>query len=148
MKIILLKDTAKIGKKYDIKDVAEGYALNLLIPNKLAIVATKDAIKRMEIEKAREEGEKKVHEDLILKNIDGLKNTPLIISAKTNDKGHLFAGLHREDLAKEIERQTKLSIDPTFIKLDNPIKEIGDYNIEINAIGKSVKFKLSVQSSS
>ena len=148
MKIILLKDTAKIGRKYDIKDVAEGYALNLLIPNKLAIVATKEAVKRIEIEKAREEGEKKIHQDLILKNIDGLKNTPLIIFAKTNDKGHLFAGFHREDLAKEIEKQTKLSIDSTFIKLDNPIKEIGDYNIEINAIGKTVNLKLSVQSSS
>ncbi len=152
MKIILLKDIANIGRRYEVKEIKDGYAINYLIPNKLAIIATKEAIKSVEIEKAKNEGERKLQESLIVKNLDGLKDVTLVISAKTNNKGHLFAGLHKEDLVKEIESQTKLSIDSSFIKLDSPIKEIGDYTIEINAqldkTVKSVKLKLRVQSSS
>ena len=48
MKIILLKDVAKVGRKFDLKEVSDGYAANLLIPRGLAVVATNDAIKRME----------------------------------------------------------------------------------------------------
>ena len=129
MKIILLKDVPNIGRRYEIKDIKDGYAINYLIPNKSAIIATAEAVKRVEIEKARNESERKLQENLIVKNLDGLKDIVLTIKSKTNDKGHLFAGLHRDDLAKEIESQTKLSINPSFIKLDNPIKEIGDYTI-------------------
>ena len=155
MKIILLKDIANIGRRYEIKNIKDGYAINFLIPNKSAIIATEEAIKSIEIQKAKLEGERKLQENLIIKNLDGLKDITLIISSKTNDKGHLFAGLHKEDLAKEIEKQTRLSINPSFIKLDSPIKEIGEYNIEVKAEidkqsnkAKSISLKLSVQSSS
>ena len=144
MKIILLKDIPKIGKRYDVKDVKDGYALNSLIPNKLAIPATDNAVKSIGIEKAREEGERMVQNELIMKNLEGLKDTTLTVSVKTNEKGHLFAGLHAVDIVKEIEKQTRLSIDPELIKLDNPIKEIGEYSIGI----KDMKFSLRVQSSS
>lgn len=145
MKVILLKDISKVGSRFDIKDVASGYALNLLIPKGDAIAATPDARKRIEAQKVKLEVERKVMEDLIAKNIGDLDGITLTIAGKANEKGHLFAGLHKEALAAEIEKQTKLQVAPSFIQLEHPIKEVGTHDIEVKAGGKSAKFKLVVE---
>ncbi|HEY4503654.1 MAG TPA: 50S ribosomal protein L9 [Candidatus Paceibacterota bacterium] len=146
MKIILLKDVAKVGKRYEIKDISDGYAVNLLIPNGLAISATPNALKRIEMEKAKEDTEQKVNMELLIKNLNDLENITLTIVGKANEKGHLFAGLHREEIAKELQRQTRLQINPSSINLKHPIKEAGEHTIEVKEAGKSVKFRLYVQS--
>jgi large subunit ribosomal protein L9 len=144
MKIILLKDVSKLGRKYDVKNVSDGHALNLLIPQGSAIVATPDALKRLEKERAKMEGERKVQEELLVKNLEGLGSATLTIVGKANDKGHLFAGLHREEIAREIEKQTRLQIDPSFIQLEHPIKEVGEHLIEVKGAGKVVKVKVVI----
>ena len=96
MKIILTKDVQKLGQKYDVKEVSSGHALNLLIPQGLAISATPEALKRNEVLKKQVESERKVHEDLLVMNVKGLDGITLEVSGKANEKGHLFAGLHRE----------------------------------------------------
>jgi len=144
MKVILQKDVAKLGRKYEIKEVSSGHALNLLIPQGLAIPATKEAIKRTEIERSKHEAEKKVHEDLLVKNIKDLEDVTLNIVGKANDKGHLFAGLHKEAIVAELQKQTQLQIDPSFIQLEHPIKEVGEHTIEVKGGGKSAKFKVIV----
>jgi large subunit ribosomal protein L9 len=145
MKIILLKDIPKLGHKYDVKTVSDGHALNLLIPQGLAVTATPDALKRIETEKAKMVGERKIHEELLVKNLAGLKDVSLTVQVKANDKGHLFAGMHREEVAAEIEKQTRLQIDPSFIQLEHPLKELGEHTIEVTAEGKSVKFTLILE---
>ena len=144
MKIILLKDISKLGKKYDIKTVSDGHALNLLIPQGAALAATPDALKRVEALKAKAEGERKVQEELLVKNLDGLKDVTISIIGKANDKGHLFAGLHREAIAEEIKKQTRLEIDPSFIKLEHPLKEIGEHAVLIEGAGRTVKVKVVI----
>ena len=145
MKVILLKDVAKLGKKYDIKEVSSGHALNLLIPQGAAVTATPEALKRIESQKAKAMGEKKVMEDLIAKNLADLNGMTLTVVGKVNDKGHLFAGLHREEIAAELLKQTQLQIDPASIQLDHPLKEAGTHTIEVKAGGKSAKFKLVIE---
>ena len=144
MKIILLKNVAKLGQRFDVKDVNSGHALNLLIPQGLAIAATAEALKKMTVEKAKIEGERKVHVDLLAKNINDLDGVTLTIVGKANDKGHLFAGLHKEFIVTELYNQTKLQVDPSFIQMEHPLKEIGEHTIEVNAGGKSAKFKVIV----
>lgn len=146
MKVILQKDIAKLGKKYDIKEVSSGYALNLLIPQGLAVIATPDAVKKTSTERMRLEGERKVHEDLLLKNIKDLEDVVLNISSKANEKGHLFAGIHKEAIVTELLKQTGLQIDPSFIQMEHPIKEVGDHSIEVKGGGKTTKFKVTVVS--
>ena len=154
MKVILMNDIAKLGRKYDIKEVSSGHALNLLIPQGLAVEATREAVKHVEIQKAKLEGERKVHEELLAKNIDGLKDVVLTITGKANDKGHLFAGLHREALAKELADQAHIQIDPSFIRLEEPLKEVGEHIVEVKGGGdspnhpggKSSKFKVVIKS--
>ncbi len=145
MKIILLKDIAKVGKRFDIKEVNSGHAINFLIPKGLAVAATPDAVKRFELEKAKSEGERKVQEDLLAKNIGDLDGITLNITGKANEKGHLFAGLHREEIAAELLKQTQLSIDPSSIQMEHPIKEVGEHTIEVKTVDKSAKFKVVIE---
>ncbi len=146
MKIILLKDISKLGRKYEVKTVSDGYAINMLIPQGQAIAATPDALKRLEAERAKTEGERKVQEELLVKNLEGLKNITLTITGKANEKGHLFAGLHKEAIAAEILKQTRLQIDPSFIELAHPLKEVGEHTLDIKAAGKAVKMKVVIES--
>ncbi len=146
MKIILLKDIAKVGKKYDVKDISEGYAQNMLIPKGLAIAATKDVLKRIELEKARDEGEKKLKEELLLNNLKELDGKTITMIEKANDKGHLFAGIHKPEIIPAIQSQTRLQIDAEHMVLDKPIKEIGNHQIEVRVGNKSIKFNLEVKS--
>jgi large subunit ribosomal protein L9 len=145
MKVILLKDVSKLGKRHDVKTVSDGHALNLLIPQGLAISATPDAMKRLEVTKAQMEGDKKVQEALLADNLKQLGDVVLTIAGKANAQGHLFAGLHREAIAAELASQARIMVDPSFIALEHPLKEIGEHMVEVRAAGKSVKFKVIVQ---
>src|ERR1035437_3934278 len=147
MKIILLKDTPKLGKKYEVKNASDGHAVNFLIPRGLAISATPENLRRFETEKAKYDGEKKVHEALLADNLKALEDTVLTISGKASDKGHLFAALHKEAIAAELEKQARIQLDPSFIQLNHPIKEIGEHIVEVKGEGKSVKFKVVITAS-
>lgn len=140
MKIILLKDVQKIGKKYETKDVADGFAVNSLIPRKLAIAATPEATKRIALEIAREAGERKVQDELISKQLKDIDGKTIVYKGKTNDKGHLFAGLHAKEIAELAHFR------PEDIVLDKPLKEAGDHQIKIKVADKSATFTLSIVS--
>lgn len=145
MKIILLKDVAKVGKKFDVKDISEGYAHNLLIPRGLAIAATPDALKRIDLERARDEGERKIRHELLVKNLTELDGVTITMLEKANEKGHLFAGIHKAEIIPEIQKQTRIQIDAEHMVLDKPIKEVGMHVIEVKVENKSAKFNLYVK---
>lgn len=138
MKIILLKDVHKIGKRYETKDVADGFAVNSLIPRKLAIAATPDAVKRISLELAREAGEKKVQDELVKKQLQALNGTTVTYTGKKNEKGHLFAGLHAKEIAELVH------LKPEHIVLTKPIKEVGNHSIRIEIGGKTATITLSI----
>jgi large subunit ribosomal protein L9 len=146
MKIILLKDVAKIGKKYDIKDVSDGYAQNMLLPRGLAKLATKDAIAKVEQLKANDLTAKRIQEELLLKNLEIIKNLKLELKEKTNEKGHLFAGITKEILHSELVKKTRLNIDISSIRLDKPIKEVGEHKVLVEVLGKKAEFTLAISS--
>lgn len=145
MKIILLKDVPKVGRKYDIKEISEGYAQNLLIPKGLAVAATPDTTKRFDLERAREEGERKIQNELLLKNLQELDGVTITMVEKANDKGHLFAGVHKLEIIPAIEKQTRLQIDAEHMILEKPIKETGMHTIEVKVGNKSIKFNLEIK---
>ncbi len=144
MKVILLKDVAKIGRKYEVKNVADGHAVNFLIPHGLAEIANEGNVKKVETRKAAEVENQKVQEDLILKNIKDLDGVEITATEKANDKGHLFAGIHKEELILLIKQQTHLDVLPSHINLEKPIKEVGEHEIEVQIRDTKVMFKLVV----
>lgn len=144
MKIILIKNVPKVGLKHDIKDVSDGYALNLLIPRGLAEVATPGNLKKMEVLKAKEEGEKKAKEAEIAKNLGEIAKIKIEMKGKANEKGHLFAGITKEMIAEELAKTGHSSIHSDFIVLDKHIKEVGEHDIAIKVLDKVGKLKLVV----
>jgi large subunit ribosomal protein L9 len=145
MKVILLKQVPNVGQKYDVKNVSDGYALNFLFPNQLAESATDSAVKRILNSKAKEDAEKAVREDLLVKNIQDLEGVRITVSEAANAKGHLFAGVHASELVAIIKEQTHLDVLPEHILLEKPIKEIGEHIVPVKVRDIEAKFTLVVE---
>jgi large subunit ribosomal protein L9 len=145
MKVILLKDVPKLGRKYDVKDVSEGHALNFLMPRGLVTPATESAVKKLTEQKEKDVTEGKIQAELLLKSFGVLKETTIHISGRANDKGHLFAGIGKETLIAEILKQTHLNLDQESIILDKPIKELGEHKVTVEALGKKAEMTVLVE---
>lgn len=130
MKVILLQDIKNIGKKYDIKEVKDGFAKNYLFPKKLAKPLTEENLtwlqkqKEMEAEKAEKEL-KKVQE--IASKIDGLE---IIIHVRTGKEGELFESITSQKIAERL-KQSGFEIKKKQIELETPIKDLGEFPVKI-----------------
>lgn len=145
MKVILLQDIPKIGRKHEVKSVSDGHAVNFLIPRKLAVFATSEAMKR-----AKEEGLKRVAREetdlaVLRAAVKSLSGKTIIVRAKTNERGHLFRGIDAEEIAQAIADQGKLVLQAKAIELERPIKETGERPLAIRAGGVSAVITLSVE---
>ena len=145
MKIIFLKDVQRVGKKYDIKEVNDGYALNFLFPQKLAEMATSKAVADLEKHQKEIIVEREVQEGLLIKNLGEIKGKVIVIKGKANEKGSLFSSIHKKEIKEELEKQHKIEIGEEFIILEKPIKEIGEFEIPIEIKHKKSSFKLVVE---
>lgn len=145
MKVILLKDVAKVGKKYQIIEVASGYAGNFLFPRNLAEIATDKAIIRVEKLLAEEKAQKQVREELLLKNLKSIEGVKIEITAKANEKGHLFASIHADELIPALKEQTRLDIDTDHLVIDKAIKEVGEHKVTVKVQDKTAVFVVYVK---
>jgi large subunit ribosomal protein L9 len=145
MKVIFLKDVPRVGKRNDVKEVGDGYANNFLFPQKLAIPATAVAVAELNRRKQEVEIQKEVQEDLLERNMQEIKGKVLHIKGKADDKGHLFSGIRPRDLVDAMKAEHRAEIAEGAIKLDKPIKEVGEYEIPISINNKNSYFKLVVE---
>ncbi len=144
MKVIFLQDVPRVGKKYDVKEVPGGYAMNFLIPKKLAEPATPKALEMLKIRKNEILVVKEVQNELLMKNLEEIKGKVVHISAKADDKGHLFKGIHTKEIVAAMKAEHHADITPEFIVLEKPIKEVGEFEIQIAISGKKSSFKLVI----
>ena len=145
MRVVLLQDVPKVGRKHEVKNVASGHALNFLIPKRLADAATPTIIKKLEEEKALASVERSIREDLLAKSLKSIDGIVVKIEEKANDKGHLFAAVHKEQLIHQISKQTGFEILPEFIILEKPIKEVGEHTVAVKVGDKNAEFKVVVK---
>lgn len=130
MKVILLQDIENIGKKFEIKEVKNGYARNFLIPKGLVRPATEEALKwlenqkEIEDEKAKEEL-KKVQE--LASSIDGLE---VIIPTKIGEEGQLFEKITSQKILEKI-KELGFEINKNQIELSQPFGELGEFPVKI-----------------
>lgn len=138
MKIIILQDVKGLGKKFDVKNVSDGYARNFLIPKGLAKIATDIAVKKLEAQKAgqeKEEQEAKIELEKIAKN---LENQEFEFTVKTGEKGEVFGSVGKDDI------KTRIGIKDIKINLERPIKTLGEHQVEID-LGKGIKTKIKLK---
>ena len=145
MKVILLRDVKGVGRKWEEKNVADGYANNLLLPKKLAIIATGNAAKEIKTLKEQEETHKTKENETILENMVKLAGTEVIIREKANEKNHLFASISKEKLVELLERERGISIPEDCILLDHHIKETGTHSIPVKVGQRETHFTLIVE---
>ncbi len=144
MKVILLKDVRAVGKKFEIKDVSDGYALNFLIPQHLAEVAQGANLKKVEQMKVQENLRVKQHEDGLRTNLKKVEGQSVSYEAKVNEKGHLFKGIHKDEIVALLKEKAGVDLNPDYITLEKPIKEIGSHEIPLTIGDSMVKFSLDV----
>jgi len=130
MKIILLEDVSTLGRRGEVRDVADGYARNYLLPQKLALPATPANLKNLEGIKARQDtraAKNLAHAQAQAQAIDGLH---LVVSRQASDEDRLFGSVGRNDIAVFLT-QHSLEIERRRIGLDEPIKTLGEFNVPI-----------------
>ncbi len=135
MKIILLQDVKAIGKKFDIKEVKEGYARNFLIPKKLAIFASTQEIEKLRREKDRHDVEREKNIARLKIKAEEFKQVVLEFKLKTGEKGEAFGSISKRDIEKKLQTE---GFGEVKIELEKPIKHLGEREIEID-LGEGVK---------
>lgn len=145
MKVILLQDILNVGEKWDVKNVSDGYARNFLFPKKMAELVTPKVLKNLSDIKRRE-SEKRTGEAAAFQNsFAKLKDYHLIMNEKANEKGQLFAGVDAEKIADELLKRGFTGIKPGFIKLEKPIKKVGEYKMKAKAGDLKADFLLEIK---
>lgn len=130
MKVILLQDIENLGKKYDIKEVADGYARNFLLPKKMVKETTKESLKWLEIQKENEvkraeEKLKKVQELATL-----IDDQEIVIHVKIGENEQLFEKITSKKISEQL-KELGFEIKKNQIDLPEPIKELGEFPIKI-----------------
>ncbi|MEA4971867.1 MAG: 50S ribosomal protein L9 [Candidatus Metalachnospira sp.] len=131
MKLILLEDVKGVGKKGDLINKNDGYALNFLIPKKLAVEATKANINELELKKRAEEKKKKEELDEASKIGEELKEKIVKVSVKAGENGRVFGSVTNKEIAAALAAQTGMDIDKKKITFDEPIKMVGRRTVKV-----------------
>ena len=131
MKVILLQDVEVLGKKYEVKEVKDGYARNFLIPKKMARKADDRALQWLASQK--EIIEKEIEEDLkksqeLASSLDGIE---VSFTVKVGDSGQLFESINSLKISEKLS-QMGFKVKKSQINLKEPIKEIGEFPVKIN----------------
>ncbi len=144
MKVIFLKDVAKVGQHGTMKEVADGYALNFLIPRGLAIQATPDKVAAHLAAQKREGEAKEQQNKMITEAVHSLKGVRIEIGAKATEKGGLFKSITAAEIGKAIHEQKRVSIPLETIMLAKPLKEAGEHTIKIAFGEAKVEMTLAI----
>jgi large subunit ribosomal protein L9 len=142
MKVILLQDIAKIGRKFEIKEVANGFAMNFLIPHGKAQFADNVTVQRIESQRKRELEKKKGKDEELSTALKEQKE--LVIKAKANEEGHLFAKIDGGKVADFLTSSVGYKVEDTQINLETPIKEAGEHTIGVLVGEKTVDVTIKV----
>ena len=129
MKVVLLKDVEKLGREGEIKEVAEGYARNFLIPQNFVKPATDQAIQEVELRKEKKTKSDQMELTEVQKIAEQLDGRELFIKVKEKD-GTLFGSVNEKTMSKTFADEG-LKIDPKKVKLEEPIKDVGDYDVKL-----------------
>ncbi|MGN0955379.1 50S ribosomal protein L9 [Dialister sp.] len=131
MKVVLLQDVKKVGKKGDIIEVSDGYGRNVLIRKGLGVEGTK-----ANLNTAAQRQESKVFKDKVAADeavimAAQLKKVKVVIKVQCGEDGKIFGSVTGKDISEALEKQYKFKLEKKNIRLKSPIKTLGEYDVEV-----------------
>jgi len=144
MKVILLQDVAKIGRRFELVTVPDGYAMNMLIPKHMAEPATPQNIKRLSSQTAKAEAAEATVSADFDQAVVALEGKTISVAVELNDKGHMFEALKPATIVEALQ-EMGVTVPVERIQLDSPIKEAGDYKIALVAGAQSAPLSITVE---
>lgn len=134
MRVILKREVAGLGRPGDVKDVADGYAQNFLLPRGLAIEATAGEMRVL----ARARDAKRAKQDRAHADAEELakrlSETTLVFRLKAGEQGKTFGSVTNKDIAEALQREHKVDIDRTKVHLPDPLKSLGVHKVEVRVL--------------
>ena len=130
MKVILQQDVKGQGKKGQMVEVSEGYARNFLLPRKLAIAATTDAINTMNLKEKAKKAEEARQKAEAQAAAEKLKECTVRLTAKAGNGGRLFGAVTTKEISEGLKAQFGVDIPKQKLVLDEPIKAFGGYQVK------------------
>lgn len=132
MKVVLKKDVPTLGKAGEVKDVADGYGRNYLIPRGLASAASKTAVTNVEAHKAAsaKQSAKAIAENQAL--AQRISERPLILKARTGEQGRLYGSVTSADIADALSRAVDRTIDKRDVEIEEPIRHLGPHTARVH----------------
>ena len=130
MKVILQQDVKGQGKKGEMIEVSEGYGRNFLLPRKLAVPATADAINTMNLKEKARRAEEAANRQAAVEMGGKLKNVTVKLTAKGGKDGKLFGAVTNKEISEGLKAQYGVDIPKQKIVLDEPIKAYGSYQVK------------------
>jgi len=143
MKVIFLKDVKGKGKAGEIKDVSNGYAINYLVRNGLALSATLGAIKQAEQKIKKDDIQKELSLEKLAEIAGQIEGQTIHIQGRTGTGERLFGSITASAIAEELNKLLDSPVDKRKIVLDNALREIGSYEVTIK-LSKDLEPKITV----
>ena len=145
MKVILTRDVKNVGRAHDTVMTADGYALNFLIPKKLAIPATAAALQEAQLRRRQSLDRSLLDVALVAQNIAALAEARIVITMKANEKGHLYDAVDELDILKAVKEQSHIDLPIGAIRIEKPFKELGVFPVPVSAGEVFGKFSITIQ---
>ena len=130
MKVILQQDVKGQGKKGQMVEVSEGYARNFLLPRKMAVPATADAINTMNLKEKAKKAEEARQKALAEETAEKLKECMVKLTARAGAGGKLFGAVTTKEISEGLQKQFGIDIPKQKLVLEDPIKAFGNYEVK------------------
>lgn len=144
MRIVLSQDVPGLGQAGQVKDVADGYARNYLLPRKLAVPATEGALKTAAARQAAEARRQEHDEQVASSEAQRIAATPLLLRAKVGEQHRLYGSITSSDIAEALEREWGQEFDKRRIDLTEPIRRVGSFEVPVH-LHKNVVARVTVE---
>ena len=133
MKVILIGDVATLGKSGELKDVADGYARNFLIPRRLAVSASGGAYRAWQHDIASREDKRRREREEAEIAATRIGSTTLTLGVKVGEGGKLYGSITAKDIADALARRG-IDIDRHKVDLEEPLKQLGTYKVAVKVL--------------
>jgi large subunit ribosomal protein L9 len=144
MRVVFLDEVEGVAHAGEIKNVADGYARNFLLPRKLAAAATTATMQQAEA-RARAIAQEQEKADSAARAVaQKLETAPIVLRARAGEQGRLFGSVTASDIADEINRRSGSALEHRQILLEAPIKEVGTFQVPVN-LTRNVRAEITVE---